>query len=935
MIMDGKVGVRCALALLVLSVIAPSCPAQQVEVDAVAGTPYGVGRMSVLVDPRSPAETSLKERNGRALYPVFESAPVRQLLRKLVSAPRRVNVYFLFRGDEPLELTLLAPAAVKAGARPRQDPAAHRGLLSAWWREFNPETRRGGAKSEYPQVENYLAYMLAARLNLPAAVPNDPAAELSELERQANLLAGLDALKSAAKKNILLGRVDTGPADLPPPKSLEPEAIDAPPLNKDEVTIEPIALHVPVECFYLRSGNFANFLWLTHRINSWGGDLRNIVSRHGIDYGLNDRFQNQLGVRESALAGLVGGAIIADVARVGMDTFQNEGSAMGMIYHARINQALRSDLMQQRTEAAKKMKDRGAVEEKVLIGDQEVSLVSTPDNALRSFYVVDGDFHLVTNCQTLVERFLQAGRGERSLGKSAEFRLARSIMPVKNNHTAFIYLSEAFSRNLLSPHYRIEMSRRLHSLAEIELCVLGRLTAQGEKRPSETIEQLIAGGYLPEGFGDRPDGSRLVLKGDVAGDSLRGARGTFLPIPDAPIKAVTAAELQAYERFATYYRDRWGRVDPIWIGIQRSDVTGAAGPGDLPRPSDAVPEVADKKPAQGSGLEQVVLDIQATPLSPRHYDFLARWLGPASDKRVAAVPGDLVSLQASLRGGQLFAGPDTILFGGLRNPDPGYVSRPAGLIPGLISGLLLGKLQQDVRGYLAAWPDPGLLRLLGAGSSLPADPNGFSRLRTGIWRRQFNGFTALSFQPEVLAEVTPSFGFVRAAEPGQAWLHSTDLRNSKLAGLINNYGFRAERATTLSNVQFLNSLSHQLHLPPEQALAAAEKILNGRLICPLGGKYLLESGGPVPAWTSTALKASGRIGPDGKPEPYEFPALAWLRGVDVQVRLEEGSIAAHAEVILPAQTEPAAQAPMLKQFELPKLPSFGFPGKAAAKPDAS
>ncbi len=159
-------------------------------------------------------------------------------------------------------------------------------------------------------------------------------------------------------------------------------------------------------------------------------------------------------------------------------------------------------------------KEKEAKEEKLKLAGKDVSLISTPDNRVRSFYVVDGNYHFVTTSRALAERFLETGRkeadrpiGTTSLGASAEFRYARSILPVERGDTAFVYLSRAFFHNLMSPHYQIEMVRRLRSATEMELALCARLLAQGEGRPAETIEQLVAADVLPAGFGRQADGS--------------------------------------------------------------------------------------------------------------------------------------------------------------------------------------------------------------------------------------------------------------------------------------------------------------------------------------------------------------------------------------------------------------------------------------------
>ena len=58
-------------------------------------------------------------------------------------------------------------------------------------------------------------------------------------------------------------------------------------------------MHVPVECFYVRFGSFPNFLWLRHRLEDWGGEVRDLISERGLNYGVNERMQRQLGLREA------------------------------------------------------------------------------------------------------------------------------------------------------------------------------------------------------------------------------------------------------------------------------------------------------------------------------------------------------------------------------------------------------------------------------------------------------------------------------------------------------------------------------------------------------------------------------------------------------------------------------------------------------------
>ncbi len=340
-------------------------------------------------------------------------------------------------------------------------------------------------------------------------------------------LLGAESVRLAMQKETLLRKVQSlEEPSLPLPKPVAPPAVEIPNVP-GEVEIEPIARHVPAECYYLRCGSFANFQWLRTTIDIWGGNLRDMVAIRGLDYDIRGHLETQLALRETVLSKLLGDAVIADVALVGTDTFFREGAAVGVLFQARNNAGLAAAIGSQRQEVLKG--DRTASEKSVDIGGRKVSLVSTPDNRVRSFYAVDGDFHLVTTSQTIVRRFFESGKGTDALADLKEFRYARTLMPVSRKDALFIYLSDPWFRLLVSPQYRVEMTRRMQSEAEIELMHLARLAARAEKQPAETVDQLITGGFLPKQFGAHPDGSRLVVSGAAMVDSARAQGGHFCP----------------------------------------------------------------------------------------------------------------------------------------------------------------------------------------------------------------------------------------------------------------------------------------------------------------------------------------------------------------------------------------------------------------------
>src|SRR5690606_20374001 len=134
------------------------------------------------------------------------------------------------------------------------------------------------------------------------------------------------------------------------------------------------------------------------------------------------------------------------------------------------------------------------------------------------------------------------------------------LMPLTREDTIFAFFSTAFFQNLMNPHYQVELRRRMQAVVDIELVQLARLAAQREGQPAESIDDLVAAELLPAGFGKRPDGSGPIIAGKEVIDSLRGARGYFLPIPDVKLEGITADEGKRVEsQLAALARD-WKRM---------------------------------------------------------------------------------------------------------------------------------------------------------------------------------------------------------------------------------------------------------------------------------------------------------------------------------------------------------------------------------------
>ena len=863
--------------------------------EAVVGEPFGVGRISLRVPETRPAlfgerDFTLSEANDRVLYTAFEFQPVRAILRDVLNRPQQVTVHFLFTGSEPLELELFTSGAARMRIEPRRDPAAHDRLLAGWWDQYTAAARRTAATDEYSQlVDGYLLAMLSGRLRLPPPDIDRRLFSQPQLDQSLGVLLGTESMRLQLQQQIMLARGAPMTADAPLPKPIAPAEVVAPDVKA--VQVEEIALHVPQECFFVRFGNFPNYLWFNRLLTEFGGELRNLVALRGMDYGLNARQERQIALKESALAEILGPQVIADVALIGHDMFLREGAAIGILFQARNNFGLSADIRSQRAKALSENKD--AQETTVEIDGHKVSFLSTPDNRIRSFYAVDGDFHFVTTSRTLARRFYEAGAGKGALGKSAEFRLARDEMPLSRDDTVFAYLSSAFFENLLGPQYRTEMTRRMRSAVEIDLVKMARQAAKNEGRRHATIDDLVRGGFLPADFGKRVDGSQLVIQenGDVV-DSLRGQSGSFSPVPDIEFDSVTLAEAGDYRAFSTALVERWQRVDPIVVAAKRF-----AG--------------------ETQELERVALTARMTPLAAANYATLMNFIGPPTIDRMGPLRGNVAALEAVTRG----TGPEPVhLYAGVL--DTGATFNPADDLLGSLGALL------NLKYYFGGWPSAGLFSLFGLRADLPVGPDGFRRVNALLWQRTDGPFVTGSSDPNVLAEVTPKFRIVQAERPAQLWLALGDLNRSELSTLVNGFGYFRARQITGGNLRYLHRLVTQLGVMPNDAQSVAEELAGGRLVCALGGQFKLDQprGGPA-TWYSTAWNQDASRLITQVPRGFTTPPLDWLRGIDLDASLTPRELGAHAVIVMQRRAPPTATAPAAGAA--PKesiLPAFPFRG---------
>ncbi len=861
--------------------------------EAWPGQPFGVGKISFRTGQegrliQNTGGLLLHEAENRVFYPAFTSG----LLSKVFDRPvvgGVQSVWFLFRGEQPLTISLRADESVTVTVTPerRRRPARERLAFQSWWRQFNAASNERREAGDYPPlVETYLASMLQRRLGL-----NEPLLERArerrgdEFQETFNLLFDVESIRAESIRQLMTTPPDADLAVMPVPP---PATWSAPPplVVPVEIEIEAIARFVPVECFYLRFGNWNNQLWLKRLMSEYGGDLSQMVSLRGHRGGDTQKMLDQLVLESSQIDDWFGGNLIEDVAVIGTDLYVEEGPSNAVLLLAK-NDSLEDRISKRRTAYASQHADDGVTLTEVPVAGRTVTLLASPDNRVRSFHAVVDRCHITSSSQRIIERFFEAADGSGSLVGNAEFRGARTVLPLEHDHTVFIYLSRAFFENLLSPRYQIELARRNRSLANIQLLQLAQWAAVHEGYADDDIGQMIQHGFLPESFNQLPDGSASNWIDGAWHDSMRGRRGYYLPIADVDVQSITAAESAWLNERLAFFQEELREVDPLLLAFKRFDL--------------------------GNNVERVVVDGRVAPFGKEKYGWLGNLLGPPMTVEIRGGPDDLIAFQASLSGNLLSRGEAHQVFAAVQSDVPPRTSlQPASFLEML-------QLLRTTPGYLGAWPTPGYLDRLPALGARP-DAAGYTYSRIlDVWRLQFDDFSLISFDRNRLEAARGWIGVQPAERPAQVRLRVGDVANSNLRQWANVVYFDRAWQTSIANVRLLNLMIQQLGIPAETALDQAEHLLGVTLVCPLGGEYVFaETGDHSMAWQSTVWPS---FDDPQMPSEYTAPPIAWFRGMSLDVYQLQTQFVVHATLDIARGAGPGSDGERGGFWEV--LPDFG------------
>ena len=324
---------------------------------------------------------------------------------------------------------------------------------------------------------------------------------------------------------------------------------------------EALARLIPHDNYYVRFRDLRKFIDFGELLDQWGTNILRVYEMKCRDYQLRERYERQLCLKSTALGKLLGPTLVKGLAVTGSDPYVREGSDVTVIFHV-ANPKLFLAAVEGFLREARKQHGKKLSEGCDRYHDTTIERFVTPRREVSLHRAVVGEFVIYSNSPAGVRRVLdaRAGRGK-CLADSRDFQYMRTVFPPKEKaEDGFLFLSDAFIRQLVGPASRIKEKRRMEALTSLTMLSNAALFGAWEtgKFPADHAAVLAAAGLkpedvaVPEGKGARWDARQRLAVSDVY-NTIQFAT----PLVELPIDKVTRAEADEYGRFREEYTRLW------------------------------------------------------------------------------------------------------------------------------------------------------------------------------------------------------------------------------------------------------------------------------------------------------------------------------------------------------------------------------------------
>ncbi len=331
---------------------------------------------------------------------------------------------------------------------------------------------------------------------------------------------------------------------------------------------EPLARMIPHDNYYVSFKSMNSFNELSDLLDEWGTGLNTAWQATSRDHRLKQRYEQQLCLRSTSLGRTLGPLVIKSVVLTGSDAYLREGSDVTIIFHVTKPGLFLAGVEGFLKEARQKFGE-ALKESKSTHLEIPIESFVTPLREVSCHRAAFDDTIVYSNSPAGLRRVLDCYKGKsKRLSEVLDFQYMRTIFRADDkSEDGFVFLSDAFIRQLVGPTSKIKEKRRIEALTSLYMITHGALfTAWETGKLPVAHRDVLAGANLkpqevpmPEGKPAAWDAARQVALSD-AYNNIHFAT----PLVELPIDKVTEGEARQYDQFRREYLGLWRQYfDPI------------------------------------------------------------------------------------------------------------------------------------------------------------------------------------------------------------------------------------------------------------------------------------------------------------------------------------------------------------------------------------
>jgi len=343
-------------------------------------------------------------------------------------------------------------------------------------------------------------------------------------------------------------------------------------MGKKKPAAEPLANLIPHDNYYITFRTFDKFLEFGDLIDEWGTSIARAYEVNSRDSRIKQKLEQQICLKSTGLARVFGPSVIKSLAITGNDPYLREGSDFTIIFQLS-NKTLFETGSEPNITATRKKFGKDLTEAKSVHNGVNIESFTTPLREVSLHRAYFDDYAVFSNSPVAVRRVIDASKDKiKRLADQLDFQYMRTVFRADDKaEDGFVFLSDAFIRNLVGPQVRIKERRRLEALTSMSMVTQGAMyTAWMTGKPAQGFDHILQTTGMNQAELFTLDGNAVAWDDQqkVAISSFYNTLHFATPLIEIPIDNVTRTEAIEYDNFRLQYLGLWRNFfDPIGVRL--------------------------------------------------------------------------------------------------------------------------------------------------------------------------------------------------------------------------------------------------------------------------------------------------------------------------------------------------------------------------------